>query len=91
MKNSFEEQTNNSALKCSISPTFLNTKKKSVKFRSMFLANNYIYIFLENSFFLKFDINGTLEKVEKLPRKMHSFPMFIDNNMIYIFPMIQLF
>ena len=30
MKNSFKEQTNNSALKCSISPTFLNTKKNSI-------------------------------------------------------------
>ena len=50
----------------------------------MFLANNYIYIFLENSFFLKFDIKGKLEKVERLPSKIHSHPMFIDNNMIYI-------
>ncbi len=62
----------------------LNTKKKSVKFKNMFLVNNHIYVFLKNSLFLKYDINGNLEKVEKLPRKIYSHPMFIDNSMIYV-------
>ena len=57
---------------------------QSVKFKNMFLVNNHIYVFLKNSLFLKYDINGNLEKVEKLPRKIYSHPMFIDNSMIYV-------
>ena len=42
---------------------FLNIKKKIVDPQSIMIVNNKIFVFLKNSFFLIFDINGTLEEV----------------------------
>ena len=39
---------------------FLNTDKKLVEFKEMFIVNNNIYIFLKNSYLLKFNLNGDL-------------------------------
>ena len=44
--------------------------------------NNDIYIFLENSYVLKFKINGDLFKIEKLPKKIDSKPIVIDKSLI---------
>ena len=63
---------------------FLNTKKKNVKFKELALVNNKIFIFLKNSYILKFNINGELEKISKLPSKLNTQPIFINNSMIYL-------
>ena len=63
---------------------FLNIKKKNVKFKNIFIANNYIYIILKNSYILRFNIEGNLEKVEKLPTKIFSQPIFINGYMMYL-------
>ena len=63
---------------------FLDTKKKEVKFKSMMLANDKIFIFLKNSYILKYNINGTLEKIDKLPTKIKSQPLFIDSSLMYV-------
>ena len=62
----------------------LDTKKKKVKFKTMMLANNKIFVFLKNSYILKYNLNGTLEKINKLPTKIKSQPLFIDNFLMYI-------
>ncbi len=41
-------------------------------------------IFLNNSFFLDFDINGSLEKIDKLQNKMYSNPIIIDSSILYL-------
>ena len=63
---------------------FLDTKKKKVKFKTMMLANGKIFVFLKNSYILKYNLNGTLEKINKLPTKIKSQPLFIDNFLMYI-------
>ena len=63
---------------------FLNIKKRKVVFKNMMIINNQIFIFLDNSYLLKFKLNGELSKVEKLPSKINSYPIFIDNSMIYL-------
>jgi len=63
---------------------FLNTKKKNVKFKELALVNDKIFIFLKNSYVLKFNINGELEKISKLPSKLNTQPIFINNSMIYL-------
>ena len=50
----------------------------------MMIAKNQINIFLKNSFVLKLDINGKIIKVLKLPTKIKSYPIFSNNNLIYI-------
>ena len=62
---------------------FLKIKKKKVAFKDMLLANNEILIFLKNSYVLNFTVDGNLKKVFKLPSRINSQPIIIDNSLIY--------
>ena len=62
---------------------YLKTKKKDVQIKSMMMVNNKIFIFLKNSFLLKFDLNGNLENIDKLPHKLNTFPIIIDGSIVY--------
>ena len=62
---------------------FLNTKKKKAKFKALYMINSKLYIFLKNSYVLKFKIDGTLEEITKLPSKLNSLPIVIEKNLIY--------
>ena len=42
------------------------------------------YLFLFNSYLLKFNINGNLENVSKLPQKINSNIIFVDSSMLFI-------
>ena len=35
------------------------------KFRSLIMANSKIYVFLNNSYYLKMDLNGDIEAIKK--------------------------
>ena len=48
----------------------------------MMLLNSKIFIF-ENSYVLKFKLNGNLEKIIKLPTKIASKPIIIDKSILY--------
>ena len=61
----------------------LNSKKKEVQIKSMMLVNNKIFVFLKNSFLLKFELNGNLLNITKLPNKMNTSPIFINGLMVY--------
>ena len=62
----------------------LKLKKESVYFKMLVLSNNKILVFLQNSYILKFNINGDLEKVIKLPAKIQSNPIFIKNSIAFL-------
>ena len=62
---------------------FLNTRKKKVKFKDIFMINNKIHIFLENSFVLVFNSDGSIEKIQKLPSKLNSQPILIKDSLIF--------
>ena len=47
------------------------------------IVNNSIYVFLKNSFVLKFNINGNLQKISKLPAKISSHPIIIDSSILF--------
>ena len=63
---------------------FLKIKKKIVKIKSLKLINNELYVFLENSYVVKFNINGEINSIIKLPQKIKSNPIFVNKNMLYI-------
>ena len=63
---------------------FLNIKKRKVVFKNMMIINNQIFIFLDNSYLLKFNLSGELSKVTKLPSKIKSYPILIDSSLIYL-------
>ena len=63
---------------------FLKLKKESVHFKMLVLSNDKILIFLQNSYILRFNINGNLEKVIKLPTPIKSNPIFIKNSIAFL-------
>ena len=63
---------------------FLNIKKKKVEFKNIMIVNDQIFIFLKNSYVLKFNIKGNLGKVNKLPSKLNTHPILIDGSILYI-------
>ncbi len=63
---------------------FLNSKKKSVEFKKMIIANNDIFIFLKNSYILKFKITGDLKTLTKLSNKLYTDPILIKGRLLYL-------
>ena len=64
---------------------FLNTKnKKSIKVKMLAIVNNNLFLFLKNSYLIKFNINGEILEINKLPAKLNSFPIFINNSILYL-------
>ena len=63
---------------------FLNTKEKSVNLKNIFLTNNKLFILLKNSYYLTVDLNGKLTSVRKLPTKIASNPIIVENSLIYL-------
>ena len=64
--------------------SYLNTKKEKVEFKNLFIINNKIFVFLKNSYLLKFNINGNLEKINKLSSKINTQPIFIEGSIFYV-------
>ncbi len=63
---------------------YLNSKKKKIKVNLLRLINGQIFVFLNNSFVVKFDVDGKIIDIYKLPKKINSNPIFIENSLIYL-------
>ena len=63
---------------------YYETKKRNALFRNLLLLNDKIFVFLNNSFVLNFDIIGNLNDIKKLPTKINSNPIIIDGSIIYL-------
>ena len=64
--------------------SYLDTKKKSISVKSLFIVNNDLFIFLENSYLLQFSKEGKIKKINKLPDQLGTSPIFINNSIIYL-------
>ncbi len=63
---------------------YLETKKEFIDIKSMSLINNNFYLFLNNSFFIEFSLEGKIRNIDKLPSKLGSMPIFIKDSIIYL-------
>ena len=68
----------------SIAKFLKKDKKKKIQVKLFRNINNEIFIFLENSYVIKFSINGKLNDIYKLPKKINSDPIFIKNFIYYL-------
>ena len=68
----------------SIAKFLKKDKKKKIQVKLFRNINNEIFIFLENSYVVKFSINGKLNDIYKLPKKINSDPIFIKNFIYYL-------
>ena len=64
--------------------SYLDTKKKSISVKSFFIVNNDLFVFLENSYLVKFSKEGKIKKINKLPDKLGTLPILISNSIIYL-------
>ena len=63
---------------------FINSKKKSLGIKNLMLVNDTLFIFLNNSHIIKFNIRGEIDETIKLPSYLSSQPIFIDNFLLYL-------
>ena len=63
---------------------FTKTKKKEIRIKNYILANNEIFVFLKNSFVVKFNVYGEIKKIFKLPSNIKSFPLIVDNKILFV-------
>ena len=63
---------------------FLKIKRKNANFKNIMMVDGKLLLFLQNSHTLVFDTRGTLEKVNKLPAKMATFPILIKNKILFL-------
>lgn len=63
---------------------FLRSKKKKVYVKFIKIINSQIFIFLDNSYIVKLSADGVIKNIIKLPKKINSNPIFVDEAMIYL-------
>ena len=62
----------------------ISKKNIKIKIKIMMILNGKIFIFLNNSNILIFDINGKFDRKMKLPSKIHSFPISIESSILFL-------
>ena len=63
---------------------FLNTKKNKINIKSIYIINNELYIYLHNSYIVKFNLYGEISDIQKLSIKIKSNPIIIKKSMLYL-------
>tara|TARA_E500000178_G_scaffold346910_1_gene399314 strand:+ start:1610 stop:2935 length:1326 start_codon:yes stop_codon:yes gene_type:complete len=63
---------------------FLDTKKKKAIFKNFAILNENIYIFLNNSYVLKLNANGSIIDIYQFDAKIKTKPIFIDSSIIFV-------
>ena len=53
-------------------------------YKNMMILNNNIFIFLNDSRILIFDIYGNFKNKQKLPSKINSLPININNSILFL-------
>jgi len=63
---------------------YLKSKKKEINIKLIRLINSQLFVFLDNAFVVKLSLDGVIKDIFKLPKKMDSNPIFIENSLIYL-------
>ena len=63
---------------------FLKTKQKQINIKHIYLLNSSLFVFLNNSYLVKFDLNGSIIDIDKLKTKMETNPIFINQSILYL-------
>ena len=62
----------------------LDSKKKPINIKNFYLSNKNILIYLNNSYIVSFTTLGKIKEIKKLPAKIGSLPIFINNSIMYL-------
>ena len=58
-------------------------RKKSLNIKNLMLINNKIYVFLQNSHIIKFDLKGEIDEIIKLPYSFNSQPIIVNKSILF--------
>ena len=63
---------------------FLDSKQKPINIKFLSILNNNLFIFLNNSYLVNFNANGKINGINKLPSKLKTQPIFINDSILYL-------
>mgnify|MGYP001334462254 FL=1 len=63
---------------------FLKSKQKPINIKFLSILNNNLFIFLNNSYLVNFNANGKINGINKLPSKLETQPIFINDSILYL-------
>jgi outer membrane protein assembly factor BamB len=63
---------------------FLDSKQKPINIKFLSILNNNLFIFLNNSYLVNFNANGKINGINKLPSKLETQPIFINDSILYL-------
>ena len=63
---------------------YYNIKKQKTDFKDIYLANGNIFVLLKNSYVIEFEVSGNLRRIFKLPKKIDSNLVFVENLILYL-------
>ena len=63
---------------------FLETKQKQINIKHLYLLNSSLFVFLNNSYLVKFDLNGRIKGIDKLKAKLATNPIFINQSILFL-------
>ncbi len=63
---------------------FLDVKANFADIKSLAIVNSDLYLFLNNSYLVKFATNGKIKNIIKLSSRPNSYPIFINDSIIYL-------
>lgn len=63
---------------------FLDIKKQIKLFDDIFIANNRILVVLKSGYLAEFEMTGNLKNIFKLPAKIYSNLIFVNNSILYL-------
>ncbi len=63
---------------------YLDIKKKKASFDDIIFANNKILVLLQTGYIVEFEVTGKLKDIYKLPSRINSKLLFINNSILYV-------
>ncbi len=63
---------------------FLKSKQKPINIKFLSILNNNLFIFLNNYYLVNFNANGKINGINKLPSKLETQPIFINDSILYL-------
>ena len=48
------------------------------------MLNNNLYVLLDNSYYIRFSPNGKITEVKNLPAKLGSYPIFVNDFIMFL-------
>ena len=63
---------------------FTKTKQKKIEVSNFYFLNDNLYLFLKNSYVVKFNLFGEIDKILELPTQLKSYPIILNKTLYFL-------